>query len=94
MFDGDGHVGLRDNIMRCSLISTNECLMEIQDILEKIGIKKTKLQNHKKYSRLYLYKDTFMFLKFIYNEKFSDMYLSRKYNLYEKIKLQNENIIH
>jgi hypothetical protein len=94
MFDGDGHVGFNKNIMRCSLISTSECLIEIQDILEKIGIKKTKLQNSKKYSRLYLYKDTFMFLKFIYNEEFSEIYLSRKYNLYKKIKLENENIIH
>lgn len=94
MFDGDGHVGYNKNGVRCSLISTKDCLLEIQDILEKIGIKKTKLQNFNKYSKLYIYKDSLIFLKYIYNNNFSEIFLTRKYDLYKKIKLKHENSLH
>lgn len=79
LFDGDGSFSVKENKIRASLISTYDCLKAIQDILLKIGIKQTKILNHYSTYRFYLYKDAFSFLKFIYDDKFSYLYLSRKY---------------
>lgn len=91
MFDGDGTIsscGKHKNLIRIGLISTYECLLQIQDILLNIGIKKTIL--HQKTGNntwvMDLYKDSILFLNFIYQENISDMYLSRKYEKYIKYK--------
>jgi intein/homing endonuclease len=80
LFDGDGSLSMRDNKIRVSLISTKECLQEIQDILSEINISKTKISEHYGQYRIHLYKDALNFLKFVYDEKLSYIYLSRKYN--------------
>lgn len=71
-----------------SLISTKECLEQIQDFLLKIGLskKKTKILNHYTTYRLHLYADAFKFLSYIYNENTPDIYLSRKYEKFKKYK--------
>lgn len=88
MFDGDGYVGFRNGEkLRCSLISTKECLIQIQNIIEKIGIKKTELykyKNTKNVWKMHLYSGAYDFLNYIYNDKHSEIYLSRKYNKFKE----------
>ena len=90
MFDGDGSVGYRSgNKLRCNLISTEECLIEIQGILLKLGIKKTELYKYKNPKNLYkmhLYSGAYDFLDYIYDDNFSEIYLSRKYQIFKNYK--------
>jgi hypothetical protein len=79
MFDGDGSLSIKNKKIRSSLISTKECLEEIQIILQRNNIGKTKILNHYSTFRFHLYKDSYNFLKFVYDDKFSYLYLSRKY---------------
>lgn len=89
MFDGDGSIsyyGKNKNLIRCNLISTKECLIEIQSIIEKIGVKKTELyqyKNSKNLWKMHLYSEAYYFLKYIYDENFSEIYLSRKFNKFK-----------
>lgn len=43
LFDGDGSISIKNDKLRVSLISTKECLEEIQEILLEKNIKKTKI---------------------------------------------------
>ena len=87
LFDGDGSFTIYEkNKIRASLISTKECLHQIQNILEEIGIKKTRILEHYSTYRIYLYKDAFKFLKFVYDDDFSYLYLSRKYKKFKQFK--------
>lgn len=87
LFDGDGHVGLKLGKLRISLLSTKECLNQIQEILLNIGIKKTKLYNYSKnLYKMHLYSQSCEFLDFIYNDENSNIYLERKYKTYKKYK--------
>ena len=52
----------------------------VVDILSEINISKTKISEHYGQYRIHLYKDALNFLKFVYDEKLSYIYLSRKYN--------------
>jgi hypothetical protein len=87
LFDGDGSVGTRkNNTPRISLISTKEVLMFLQNyLINKLLISSTKLQNvtknKKNVWKLFLYKDAFLFLNWIYSDK-NFNYLSRKYGKY------------
>jgi hypothetical protein len=91
MFDGDGSLtiyGKDNNRIKVNLISTKECLEQIQDFLEKNKIitKKTKILKHYSTNRLYLYRDAFNFLNYIYEENLSDIYLNRKYEKFKNFK--------
>jgi len=89
MFDGDGSFtiyGKNNHRIRASLISTKECLMQIQDILLDMDFSKTKIVEYKKCCVLFLYNNALDFLNYIYNEKLSDVYLTRKYDKYKKYK--------
>jgi hypothetical protein len=85
MFDGDGSIsyyGKNKNLIRCNLISTKECLLQIQSLLEEMSINKTELYQYKKSKNLWkmhLYSGAYDFLNYIYAEKFSEIYLSRKF---------------
>lgn len=77
------------NGIRASLTSTKECLEEIQEVLLEIGIGKTTLQRvseNQKTWRMHLYKGAYDFLNYIYNDKFSKIYLDRKYSQFKKFK--------
>jgi hypothetical protein len=85
MFDGDGSIGLKNGKLRISLISSKECLNQIQSILyNECNIGKTKIQDHYTTYRMYLYKDSDKFLEFIYDDDFGDIYLSRKYKIWKE----------
>ena len=86
LFDGDGSFSISNGKIRASLISTYECLNEIQNILMKKGIEKTKILEHYSTYRFYLYKDAFNFLNYIYDDNFSYLYLSRKYLKFKQYK--------
>jgi len=85
LFDSDGHVGsIGKN--RVSLISTFEVLKFISDyIYNKLNIKELKFskvsENKDNVFKLYLYKDSSIFLDFIYGDK-NFSYMSRKYKTY------------
>ena len=87
LFDGDGHVGIRKlNKPRISLISTKEVLLFLQNyLINNFLISATKLQkitqNKKNVWKLLLYKDSLLFLNWIYSDK-NFNYLSRKYEKY------------
>lgn len=86
LFDGDGHVGLRKNGLRISLIGTKEILLFLQNhLLTNFNISKTKLQkvtnNKENVWKLQLYKDSVIFLNWIYFDREFN-YLSRKYEKY------------
>lgn len=99
LFDGDGCISYYGkHNLRMSLISTNEVLSFIKDyIAKKFNIKD--LQYYKKVStnktnvyKMHLYKDTFKFLQFIYNDNNFKYYLKRKYNIYKEFtKKKNTN---
>lgn len=101
MLDGDGSFTLRkkENYLMGTLISTKECLEEIQEILfVNFGIEKTKLiqvtNKEPNVWKLYIYNGTMLFLDFIYGGEDKTMYLSRKYLKYRRIKrhlLDNPN---
>jgi hypothetical protein len=86
LFDGDGSFSTSNGKIRASLISTYECLDEIQNILMKKNIKKTKIIYHYSTYRFHLYKDAFNFLNYIYDDNFSYLYLSRKYLKFKQYK--------
>ena len=93
MFDGDGSFtiyGKNNHRIRASLISTNECLIQIRDILLNRGFSKTKIVEYKNYRVLFLYKNALDFLDYIYNDELSGVYLSRKYEKYKKYKNERE----
>lgn len=90
LFDGDGSViitrGKRG--VKCSLISTNEILNKIDEILfEKFLIKPNKhikvTENKKNVYKEHWYKNSEIFLKYIYSGD-SKLYLKRKYDIYSK----------
>lgn len=91
MFDGDGSFtiyGKNKHRIKVSLISTKECLEQVQNFLLEIGLlkKKTKILKHYTTYRLYLYADAYKFLNYIYNEKTPEIYLDRKYEKFKKYK--------
>lgn len=84
LFDGDGYVGIKNNKMRISLISTKEVLLFLQNyLLINCSISVTKLQRVSKKNvwKLLLYKDSILFLNWIYRDK-SFNFLKRKYEKY------------
>ena len=90
LFDGDGSVYLRPkrNELRCNLISTYEVLSFIQEyffkklnILPKVIIPVSKNTDNV-YKVCWLTMDTLKILNYIYGGD-ENIYLSRKYNLYE-----------
>ena len=89
LFDGDGSVGVRNHgKLRISLISTNEVLDFICNLLTNMGINelsRTKVSKNKpNVWKMYLYKDANKFLKYIYNDNNFKYYLMRKYNIFKK----------
>lgn len=94
MVDGDGSFFLDNNQrrnLRANLISTKECLEEIQEYLcVKLGINKTKLQpvSDKNVYKLYIYSGTLDFLKLIYRHKNKTMFLDRKQEKLKQIFLE------
>jgi hypothetical protein len=91
LFDGDGSFSIygdNKNRIRVSLISTKECLEQIIDLLElNIGLnKRPTIIGHYTTYRLHLYKYSKCFLDYIYDEKHSKLYLSRKYDKYYEYK--------
>lgn len=94
MFDGDGSFSIKNHTLRANLISTKECLESIQNILLKQDIAKTKIYQHYTTYRFHLYKDTLKFLKYIYDDNFSYLYLSRKYIKYKNYEpKQKKNLL-
>lgn len=87
LFDGDGCISYRNNnLPRISLISTKEILLFLQNyLLNNFSIKQTKLrkktENKKNVWELILYKDSILFLNWIYKDKKFN-YLTRKYEKY------------
>lgn len=95
MFDGDGSICYRkkNNQLLINLISTKEIIKFIQNYLElNFSIKETKIQkvtynnDEINVNKMGLYKrdDVLKFLKFIYKDDMSHLYLQRKYNIYKK----------
>jgi hypothetical protein len=91
LFDGDGSVsfyGKNKNFLRMNLISTNEILTYIKKYLEKINININSLEkiskNKNNVFKIYLYKDTYKFLNYIYNDNNFEYYLKRKYDIYKQ----------
>ena len=100
MMDGDGSFTLnKSNYLVSTIISTKECLSQIQDyLLKTLGINKTKLirvtENKPNVWKLYIYKGSSAFLNHIYNLKYEKIYLTRKIEKYKKIKkclIENPN---
>lgn len=87
LFDGDGCITYRNNnLPRISLISTKEILLFLQNyLLSNFSIRQTKLQkvteNKKNVWVLNLYKDSIIFLNWIYCDK-NYNYLKRKHEKY------------
>ena len=89
LFDGDGCVCKVNgqNGIRCSLISTEEILNKIDEILfNKFSVKPCKhhkvSKNKKNVYEQYWYKESETFLNYIYSGK-RDTYLSRKYDFFK-----------
>jgi len=86
MFDGDGCISFNRNRIKCSLISTEECLKDIQNILLlNLGIDKTTLYKYKKNKNVWkmnLYSGALAFLNYIYKTEYSELYLQRKFKKY------------
>lgn len=94
MFDGDGSISIdHNNKIRISLISTYECLLQIQNILLQENIKKINIHKHSKTLNLYKFhlytNEATKFLKYIYNVKYTEMYLSRKFKIFESYDIKN-----
>jgi len=91
IIDGDGSFSLKkDRSIAVNLISTKECLQEIQNyLLKKLNINKTTLQpvtkNKKNVWKLYIYAGSFDFLNLIYRNENKKMYLKRKQEKLYKI---------
>lgn len=87
LIDGDGTFSFDGKRLRVGLSSTKECLIQIQDyVCTKFNLKKTKLHHIvNNVWRFYLHTGSFSFLKFIYDDKFKEIYLSRKFEKYKKI---------
>lgn len=91
LFDGDGGIVVRNDThyLSINLISTKELLIKIQDYLyEKFNISYLKLkkvtERKNNVYKMFLYKDAFKFLDFIYNKNNKELYLQRKYTKYEE----------
>lgn len=83
MMDGDGSFSVNSRgQIKVSIISTKECLQEIQDYLfVNLNIKKTTLQNvtiNSNTWKLFIYSGSKEFLKFIYADSNKNIYLKRK----------------
>jgi hypothetical protein len=87
LLDGDGTFSYDGKKLRIGFISTKECLLQIQEFLiNKFGLNKTKMYHMaNNVWRVHLYAGSFEILKFIYNDSFKEIYLTRKYNKYKKI---------
>ena len=92
LFDGDGSVSQikKNNTIRCSLISTKEILIFIDNYLSKrYGVKPCKMQKISKNKinvyKQFWYKNSLLFLDFIYQGN-KEIFLSRKYKIYEERK--------
>lgn len=89
LFDGDGCVCKTkgQNGIKCSLISTEEVLDKIDEILfNKFSVKPCKhckvSENKENVYKQHWYKESETFLNYIYSGK-KEMYLSRKYDFYK-----------
>ena len=83
MVDGDGSFSVNSKgQIKASIISTKECLQQIQDYLfVNLNIKKTTLQNITKNGnvwKLFVYSSSKEFLEFIYSDSNKNIYLKRK----------------
>jgi hypothetical protein len=83
MVDGDGSFSVNSKgQIKASIISTKECLQQIQDYLfVNLSIKKTTLQNITKNGnvwKLFVYSSSKEFLEFIYSDSNKNIYLKRK----------------
>jgi transcriptional regulator with XRE-family HTH domain len=84
MIDGDGSFSVSgQSTLVVNLISTKECLLQIQEyLLTTLTIKKTALQpvtkNKQNVWKLYIYAGAYDFLKLIYRQPNKKMYLTRK----------------
>jgi len=92
LFDGDGSIYTSsNNTLKCNLIATKETLSFIQNyFLEKLYIQpkaliKVSKNSENAYKVYWLTYDALKILDFIYNGD-KDLYLSRKYALYEQYK--------
>lgn len=96
LFDGDGSVFVNksQNGLKCNLISTEEILSRIDEILfEKFGIKHNKhiqvTKNKPNVYKEYWYKESEDFLNYIYcGDK--DIYLERKYSFLKDHKYKDK----
>lgn len=96
LFDGDGSVFVNKakNGLKCNLISTEEVLSRIDEILfERFGIKHNKhirvTKNKPNVYKEYWYKESEVFLNYIYcGDK--DIYLERKYEFLKQHKYKDK----